>query len=219
MKIKTKGKCPKCEKMYGIAQAEAHLLKCALQSTISSESTTAGYLMRISCLERPVTYWIFATIPLNASLALLDAFLRGIWLECCGHLSEFTIGDCHYMSHTESGRLSQSMKNQIGQLLSPGSTCEYVYDMGSSTDLEIRVVAKVGACQQKKITLLMRNEPPVYSCEFCKKTANIICSQCGDTTCLSCSKRHGCVVSEGNDYMLMPLVNSPRTGVCGYEGN
>lgn len=218
MKIKTKGKCPKCEKMYGIAQAGAHLLECALQSSTPSESMNEGYLLRISCPGQPSTYWIFATIPLNASLALLDAFLRGIWLECCGHLSEFTIGGRRYMSHTESGRPSQSMKNQIGQLLSPGSTCEYVYDFGSSTDLEIQVMAKVDACQQKKITLLMQNELPAHSCESCKKTASIICSQCGDTTCRFCSKRHGCVVNEGDDYMLMTLVNSPRTGVCGYEG-
>ncbi len=179
---------------------------------------TEGYLLRISCPGQPSTYWIFATIPLNASLALLDAFLRGIWLECCGHLSEFRIGGHRYMSHTKSGRPSQSMKNQVGQLLSPGSTCEYVYDLGSSTDLEIQILAKVNACQPKKIALLMQNEPPTHSCESCKKTASIICSQCGDTTCRSCSKRHGCVESEGDDYMLMNLVNSPRTGVCGYEG-
>ena len=147
MKIKTKGKCSKCEKMYGVAQAGAHLLECALQSSTPSESMNEGYLLRIFCPGQPSTYWIFATTPLNASLALLDAFLRGIWLECCGHLSEFTIGGRRYISHTESGRPSQSMINQVGQLLSPGSTCEYVYDLGSSTDLEIQVVAKVNACQ------------------------------------------------------------------------
>jgi hypothetical protein len=94
----------------------------------------------------------------------------------------------------------------------------YVYDMGSSTDLEIQVVAKIDACQQKKVMILMQNEPPALSCESCKKAASVICSQCGDSTCSPSSKKHTCVVDEGDDYMLMPLVNSPRAGVCGYEG-
>lgn len=219
MKIKTKGKCAKCDKMYGAAQAGTHLLKCVLQSDTPSKSMTEGYFIRISWAEQPGMYWIFATIPKNASLSLLDAFLRGTWLECCGHLSEFTIEGRSYMSHTDSGNHNQSMKNQVGKLLSPGSVCEYVYDMGSSTDLEIRVLGEVHTCPQKKVTILMQNDPPNLPCESCKKTANIICSQCGDTICDACSERHSCVVDEDDDYMLMSLVNSPRAGVCGYEGN
>lgn len=204
--------------MYGAAQASAHLLKCALQSDASPKSMTGGYLIRISSAEQPGIYWIFAAIPNNASLGLLYAFLRDTWLECGGHLSEFTIGSRHYMSHTESGNPSQSMKNQIGHLLLPGSICEYVYDMGSSTDLEIRVLGEVPVCPQKTVTVLMQNDPPNLPCESCKKMADIICSQCGDTTCAACSKRHACALNEEDDYMLMPLVNSPRTGVCGYAG-
>jgi len=29
----------------------------------------------------------------NAALSDLDSFLRDIWLECCGHLSAFEIGE------------------------------------------------------------------------------------------------------------------------------
>ena len=152
-------------------------------------------------------HWIFATIPKNASLGLLDTFLRDTWLECCGHLSEFTIGDRHYMSHTESGNPSQSLKNQVGQLLLPGSVCEYVYDMGSSTDLEIQIIGEVHTCPQKKVTILMQNNPPNLPCGSCKKTANIICSQCGDTTCAACSKRHSCAVNEEDDYIHKQIEN------------
>lgn len=219
MKIKTKGKCAKCNGMYSAEQAGAHLLDCALQSDAPSKSTTAGYIIRISWAEQPGMHWIFATIPKNASLALLDDFLRTTWLECCGHLSEFTIGDRHYMSHNESGGPSQSMNKQVGQVLLPGSMCEYVYDMGSSTYLEIQVLGEVHACPQKQVTILMQNNPPELPCESCKKPANLICSQCGNATCTACSKHHPCAVSEEDDYMLMPLVNSPRAGVCGYEGN
>jgi hypothetical protein len=63
MKIKTKGRCAKCNEMYGAAQVGAHLLKCALQSNTPSKSMTEGYFIRISCTEQPGMYWIFATIP------------------------------------------------------------------------------------------------------------------------------------------------------------
>jgi hypothetical protein len=218
MKIKTKGKCSKCNEDYSPAKGTAHLVGCALQSFQPSPSTTEGYLLRISWAEQPNLYWMFVTIPRNASLSLLDAFLRDVWLECCGHLSQFTIGSRRYMSHTESGNPSQSMKNQIGQVLSPGVKFEYVYDMGSSTDLEIEVIEAVAACPQKKVTVLMKNEPPAFPCESCKKAAEIICSQCGETTCSACSEDHSCVINEGDTYMLMSLANSPRAGVCGYEG-
>lgn len=219
MKIKTKGKCAKCGKIFGAAQAGAHLSACALQHDASSRSMTEGYLIRISWAEQPGMYWMFATIPIDASLKLLDAFLRERWLECCGHLSEFVIGGREIFSRTESGNPSQAMKNQIGKLLSPGATCEYVYDMGSSTELKIQVIEKIDACPQKKVMLLMQNEPPALPCESCKKAAKTICSLCGDTNCSPCSKRHSCVVREDDDYMLMPLVNSPRAGVCGYTGD
>lgn len=218
MKIKTKGKCTKCGEVYNPEKGNVHLLKCILQSSPPSQSTTEGYLVRISWVEQPGLYWMFVTIPKNASLELLDEFLRDAWLECCGHLSSFTIGNRHYMSHSEPGDRSQSMNIQIGQVLSPGLKFDYVYDMGSSTDLKLQVIEAVAACPQKKVTLLMQNDPPAFPCESCKKTADIICSTCGEMTCATCSENHSCAVSEGDNYMLMPLVNSPRAGICGYAG-
>ena len=36
-------------------------------------------------------YWLHLLIPSSSPLWYLDNFLRGIWLECCNHLSAFTI--------------------------------------------------------------------------------------------------------------------------------
>jgi len=161
---------------------------------------------------------MLVAVPKNLTLGDLDQFLRDAWLECCGHLSEFTIEGRRYISHTESGNPSQSMKKQVGQVLSLGLEFEYVYDMGSSTEFVLQVLEKIEACPQKKVTVLMQNDPPPFSCKICKKQSQIICSLCGDTICNRCSKRHSCAKQEEDTYMLMPLVNSPRTGVCGYEG-
>lgn len=65
-----------------------------------------------------------------------------------------------------------------------------------------------------KIRILARNNPPVFTCEKCKKIATQTCQLCWDDYCDNCIEDHGC--DDGYD---MPLVNSPRTGVCGYVGD
>ncbi len=218
MKIKTQGKCQQCGEICSPTKATTHLLKCVASSPPPSQSSTGGFLVRVFGSGQPNLYWMYIAIPKDATLGQLDRFLRDIWLECCGHLSEFAIGARRYMSHTESGRPSQSMKNKMGQILSPGMILEYVYDMGSSTELELEVIDQLAACPPKEIALLMRNDPPPFSCTSCKKAPEVICSMCGETTCTDCSEEHSCAVDEGDTYMLMSLVNSPRAGVCGYEG-
>lgn len=220
MHFKTQGKCVGCKEKYAPAKGKTHLLKCtdALRFLRSQAKLEEGYLVRVSWSEQPNMYWMLVAVPKSLTLGDLDQFLRNAWLECCGHLSEFTISGRRYMSHTESGNLSQSMKKQVGQVFAPDLDFEYLYDMGSSTELILQALETIEACPQKKVIVLMQNDPPPFSCEICKKQAQIICSLCGETTCSRCSKRHSCAEQEENTYMLMPLVNSPRTGVCGYEG-
>lgn len=209
----------KCNELCFPAKADKHILECSLKNNTPTQPETNGYLVRISWTEQPDMYWMFVTIPKNTSLNFLDSFLRITWLECCGHLSMFTIDNHKYISHTESGNPSQVMKKQIGQLLPQGSVCKYAYDLGTSTYLEIKIISETSSCSQKKVEILMQNDPPDFLCEFCKKTADNICAICGETVCSSCGSQHSCVVEEGDDYLLMPIVNSPRTGVCGYTGN
>ncbi len=220
MKIKTKGKCAQCGEICNSIQASKHLLGCIEGHSHSIPTTLEKYLVRVSWLEQPNLYWMFIALPKDASLAHLDQFLRKTWLECCGHLSEFTINGRHYyyMSHTESGNPSQSMKNKVDQFFSSCLKIDYAYDMGSSTELELEIMGIINTSSLKKITILMKNDPPDFPCESCKKTSEIICSLCSGTTCANCSEDHSCVLDEEDTYMLMPLVNSPRAGVCGYEG-
>jgi len=53
----------------------------------------------------------------------------------------------------------------------------------------------------------------ILKCENCKKIATQICSLCMEDYCDKCIEAHEC----GEDY-VMPIVNSPRTGVCAYVG-
>ncbi|MCX8037978.1 MAG: plasmid pRiA4b ORF-3 family protein [Candidatus Sumerlaeia bacterium] len=56
----------------------------------------AGFLLLIEGLYQP-KYWLYLNAPAEATLVDLDVFLRKIWVECCGHLSKFTIGGTSYV--------------------------------------------------------------------------------------------------------------------------
>jgi hypothetical protein len=66
-----------------------------------------------------------------------------------------------------------------------------------------------------KIRLLARNEPPDILCAQCGKLAMQVCVECegGIPMCDRCAAKHEC-----GEEMLLPILNSPRTGVCGYCG-
>ena len=102
-------------------------------------------------------------------------------------------------------------------MLGPGTKFQHEYDYGSTTELKLRVVEfRERRVKNPEITSLARNEPPPWECAKCGKPATQIQATgwgldmdsvfCGD-----------CVGDEEEEGYL-PLVNSPRTGVCGYCG-
>jgi hypothetical protein len=165
---------------------------------------------------RPM-YWLHIEISAKATLKALDRLLRDIWLECCGHLSSFEIAGKTFISEKmEPG--DRSMNIALAKVIAPGMKFEHIYDFGTSTELLIKVIsAREGQPQGKGVLVMARNDPPDFRCNVCGKPAAWICCQCSDEdtgyVCDECAKKHEC----GED-MLLPLVNSPRTGMCGYTG-
>lgn len=164
-------------------------------------------------------YWLDIEAAATATLDDIDAFLRGIWLECCGHLSQFTVGpQPDWDDFSSVGALKTGAQPALGTLLEVGQTFGYTYDMGSSTDLELTVQASESAYNfGDPVVLLARNLPPAYGCSKCAAPAKWVHSwdydeETGVPT-MYCG-RHG----RGTRDEQLPLVNSPRTGVCGYEG-
>lgn len=110
------------------------------------------------------------------------------------------------------------MKVAASNVLRPGMKFCHKYDFGTTTELTLRVVAEwEGETKGKSIQLLSKNEPPSIMCGMCGKIATQVCSQCiwsgAGWLCDECARKHGC----GED-MLLPVVNSPRVGMCGYTG-
>lgn len=163
-------------------------------------------------------YWMHLEAPANATLEGLDSFLRNAWLECCGHLSAFTIQGTRYEVAENEFMGVELMDVALDEVLSPGMKFFHEYDYGTTTDLILKVVSeRESEIKGKSIHLLARNEPPSITCESCGKIATQVCSQCiwsgKGWLCNECAAKHEC----GED-MFLPVVNSPRVGMCGYTG-
>lgn len=100
-----------------------------------------------------------------------------------------------------------------------GQRFTYNYDFGSTTTLTGQVLGVRAGCLGRTATrLLARNDPPRWRCEACTQPATIVCPLCIDSgPCLFCdvhAQQHPCAVEE----VYLPVVNSPRMGVCAYAG-
>lgn len=228
MAQKIKGKCKYCGKEYTYSYMSKHLAACKeRQERCAAEAGTkkSGYFDLAVYPRYDKDYWLFIEINEKATLEDLDMFLRDIWLECCGHMSSFNIEGVSYDSDVEEddfwGEPSEDMNHKLSTVLSKGMTFRYEYDFGSTTELMITVVNYTKkASKKEKLTLLSRNNPYEYTCSECgKKPAAIICLECfyesGDGfLCEDCAQTHEC--DEG---MRLNVCNSPRMGVCAYDGS
>jgi hypothetical protein len=113
----------------------------------------------------------------------------------------------------------KGMNVALDKVLRPEMKFSHEYDFGSSTLLTLKVVAeRVGEIRDDPIAILARNDPPEFACGECGKPATQVCTSCeyeagGGWLCESCAADHEC-----GEEMLLPVVNSPRVGVCGYTG-
>lgn len=160
-------------------------------------------------------FWLHLELNGNASLKELDDYLRSIWLECCGHMSHFTVGNNAWGDEI-------SMDRKVYQLLETDMELTHVYDFGSSTVTSIKVAdARWGKpLTAHPIFLMARNEMPEAQCDRCNKKAKWLLEdyESYDGSELLCEKHKE--EEMDNEYIqeLLELVNSPRFGVCGYTG-
>jgi hypothetical protein len=182
----------------------AHLHKCLPRT---SGVVSEMLLIRAQATGAPM-FWLDCAVAPEAKLKDLDQLLRGTWLECCGHLSGFYA----------TGRRKVSMNMRVGDALgSAGNRLGYEYDFGSTTELVITVSGEAQTASGRPVRVVARNEPPTWPCDACGEAATVVCAQCAydgqGFCCADHALRHDC-----GEEMLLPVVNSPRMGVCGYTG-
>ncbi len=186
-----------------------HLRKCLADAELFDGSKVTEFmLLRVQDPYGP-HYWLDLLMKQDLRLRHLDQFLRNIWLECCGHMSEF-----YLPPHRKIGKDNLL----VDAFPTPGDLLNYVYDFGSSTELVITFREFTTAAVDHPLHLSARNEAPVFPCTECGRAAKFLCVECvydeAGFLCPAHAEEHEC-----GEEMLLPVVNSPRMGVCGYTGS
>lgn len=214
----TEGTCRYCGDTFTRQGMTRHLRACEDRSAAISGAGAEAARTYLHLEVRDAysgEYWLHLEMAGPARLAELDAYLRRIWLECCGHLSRFTIGDPWRGKEVP-------MDAPAGRVFHDGRELAYMYDFGTSTELSVRHVdERSGAgTADGAIALLARNEPPELDCQRCEEPAAWLCMQCvyEDESEGTLCEGH----AEGHPHTgygpPLPVVNSPRMGMCGYTG-
>lgn len=159
-------------------------------------------------------FWLDLEMRGNAKLADLDHYLRAIWLECCGHMSQFSMGK------GSGEEISQDRNAKV--VFTPDVQLTHIYDFGTSSETLIKVVGmrEGKPTTAHPIALMARNLMPEAKCIKCEKPAAWLCTEClieDDVWGTLCDK-HAKTHPHGNYGEPIPLVNSPRLGMCGYDG-
>lgn len=238
----TEGHCTVCGETYTKQGMTRHLTSC-LADLPATDEPSLVYL-RIGATGRS-DYWLHLAVDQTTTLDTLDAFLRELWLECCGHMSRFTIGKTQYTkpySQDEPmlGVECRSMDVSLATVLDADAADQnqeftYEYDFGTTTEFTVRVV-DIGSWELANanlvarsadvpdsdgIHLLARNAPPAIDCGECGSSAAKVCQSClfelgpDAWLCEDCADAHKV---ECERPTFLPRVNSPRAGVCGYTG-
>ena len=159
-------------------------------------------------------YWLNLEMPGSAKLKDLDSYLRAIWLECCGHMSSFA-----YIKWTND----IPMTTRIDRVFTVGAEVTHIYDFGTSSETLVKAVDVRDGKKliARPVYLMVRNSLPETQCMECDQPAKGLCMQCvidEQTSGLLCAKHFKPHLKKHDEYGSVPVVNSPRMGMCGYDG-
>lgn len=209
------GTCLLCNQTFAKSGMSRHLTK--------HDQLPGGIRLLVSGRYLP-DYWLQLAIDPTATLEDLDLFLRNIWLECCGHLSSFSINNRRYDSYFEQEALEYAdgdMNIKLAKVIQPGLKFSYEYDFGSTTDLSLKVINQYQSwSSEEDIVVLARNHPPESPCAVCGQLSSHLCEGCAwegienNAYCQTCLDKHDC---QSGEEICLPIVNSPRVGVCAYS--
>jgi hypothetical protein len=113
----------------------------------------------------------------------------------------------------------RDMDIALSEVLKVGDKFKYEYDFGSTTELRLRVMGEREGYRRKKdeaVAILARNIAPVIPCRQCGQPATKI--EPGYDSAWAGGLCDRCALKVKDVDWFLPVVNSPRAGVCGYTG-
>ncbi len=214
----SESRCHYCDQDYTNQGITRHLSACdereeAIQQAEGEQNETIHYHLKVQAQRAP-DYVLHLEVSGDTPLKELDAYLRGIWLECCGHMSMFTM-------EAWSGNEIQ-MERTVGEVFRSRKQLTYIYDYGTESRLTLKKMdTRTGPSTiEKPVGLMARNRPLRHDCMKCEEEAEYLCRECQIETretgllCPDHREEHTC-----KDYGTPDrIVNSPRFGLCGYTG-
>ncbi|MCI0614765.1 hypothetical protein L0244_17380 [bacterium] len=141
-KSTTNGQCLFCKGTFSKQAMARHLVACEKRKSFEKASASPRRVFHLFVEGRYAPeYWIHLEAETNATLQDLDGLLRDLWLECCGHLSAFTIAGQTYSSSVMDEFGDKNMNAPLGKVLYPKMKFSHEYDFGTTTDLTLKIVA------------------------------------------------------------------------------
>ena len=215
----TRGECVFCGRLMTKSGLSKHLSTCEKRREANSKAIEKSgkneeiYHLRVQDAWQG-DFWLHLEMNGSAKLQDLDDYLRSIWLECCGHMSQFSTGGLGTREIPKSARVSE--------VWNIGSEVTHVYDFGTSSETLIKVinVHEGKPLTEHPIFLMARNNLPEEKCMECSKLATWFCMECvyeEDESGMLCDKHVKTHTHESYGGPVL-FVNSPRLGMCGYEG-
>ena len=238
-RVSAPGKCTFCQKTFSKTSITKHLNAHLAQK---AEEGKPGRSFHIKIETNPrwgsTPYFLMLWVDGNTTLQKIDTLLRQIWLECCGHMSAFRLprnkrqSPMDFFTALSKGKAAIdlgalgngeiAMNRKVKDTFYKDLILEYEYDFGSTTALQLTVAEEFNFQADEPVILLSRNERLNMPCESCgKRPAVEFCTVCTDQEtmfCAACAKKHAKTCDDFADYAAMPVVNSPRMGVCAYTG-
>jgi uncharacterized protein CbrC (UPF0167 family) len=218
-KPQSKGTCNYCHKEMAKGGISKHLATCpvrqaAIAKAESNKKSAPEQLYHLRVQDAYSTdFWLDLEMRGSKSLNDLDSYLREIWLECCGHLSEFSLGGF-------GNTIGKQRK--INDVFQRTDALEHTYDFGTSSETLVKVVnvREGNPTTPKPIALMARNVMPTVKCVRCEQQATHVCMECvyEDETDGTLCDKHTENHPHDNYGEPMELFNSPRSGMCGYCG-
>lgn len=215
----SRGTCAYCGQTLAKGGMSRHLAGCpqraAAIDAVNAKKRTEEtlYHLRVQGVDAS-DFWLNLEVRGSSTPNHLDQYLRAIWLECCGHMSQFSVGGW--------GGSEIAKRRTVADVFKPDVTLTHIYDFGTSSETLLKYVrARQGIpTTRHPIALMARNSMPEVPCIECDAPASWLCMECmveDDLPSTLCEK-HAKTHPHDNYGEPMALVNSPRVGMCGYEG-
>lgn len=208
--LKSEGKCIYCNETFSQKEITKHLASHLAQMEKDAKLKLSKPYCHIEVEAGEM--FLHLLVKGTSKIKVIDKFLRDIWLECCGHLSDF-----------RQKKFEPSMNSLVKDIFTPKIKLQHDYDYGMTTTTTLVARKHYELLLKEDIILLSRNEPLKLLCAICKTNpATTLCSICRWESyaffCNDCSHKHEATCSDFEDYARMDVVNSPRMGECGYNG-